>query len=65
MKKKPLKQQALDVLNVNKGRWRKIESQTGLDYNWISKFAQGRISDPGVSKVEKLIEWSVKNGAHE
>ena len=60
MKKKTLKQQALDVLQTNKGKWRKIESQTGLDYNWISKFAQGHIADPGVSKVEKLIEWSAR-----
>lgn len=27
---------------------------TGLSYWWLTKFAQGRIREPGLSKVERL-----------
>lgn len=31
-----------------------IAEATGLDADWINAFRNGRIKDPGVSKVEKL-----------
>ena len=42
------------ALHSRKGDWPAICSATGLSYWWLTKFAQGRIRDPGLSKVEKL-----------
>jgi len=42
------------ALHSHKGDWPAICSATGLSYWWLTKFAQGRIRDPGLSKVERL-----------
>lgn len=52
-----LKDQAIALLQENKGQWRKTAEATGLDYNWICKLAQGSIADPGVNKIERLIGY--------
>lgn len=41
-------------LQARKGGWPAICSHTGLSYWWLTKFAQGRICDPGLSKIERL-----------
>lgn len=43
-------------LMARKGDWPEICQRTGLSYWWLIKFAQGRIDDPGVLKLEKLQE---------
>jgi hypothetical protein len=43
-------------LMARKGDWPEICQLTGLSYWWLIKFAQGRIEEPGVSKLEKLME---------
>jgi transcriptional regulator with XRE-family HTH domain len=44
----------LAELAARRGYWPDICRATGLDYNWITKLAQGRISDPGVRKIQRL-----------
>lgn len=41
-------------LLARKGNWRKICSDTNLSYWWLTKFAQGRISNPGAMNLEIL-----------
>lgn len=44
-------------LNAQKGDWPRLCADTGLSYWWVTKFAQGRIVEPGLSKVERLQGW--------
>ncbi|AOI70857.1 hypothetical protein [Burkholderia ubonensis] len=41
-------------LLARKGEWPRICSETGVSYWWLTKFAQGRIDNPGVLVLEKL-----------
>jgi hypothetical protein len=41
-------------LAARKGEWPDICKQTGVSYWWLTKFAQGRIDNPGVLKLELL-----------
>lgn len=41
-------------LQSRKGDWPAICARTGLSYWWLTKFAQGRIREPGLSKIERL-----------
>jgi len=41
-------------LQSRRGDWPTICSRTGLSYWWLTKFAQGRIAEPGLSKIERL-----------
>lgn len=41
-------------LQARRGDWPTICEQTGLSYWWLTKFAQGRIREPGLSKIERL-----------
>ena len=44
-------------LQERKGDWPSIVEQTGLEYSWLTKLAQGKISDPGVKKIQKLADY--------
>jgi hypothetical protein len=41
-------------LVARKGEWPTVCRQTNLSYWWVTKFAQGRIENPGVRKLETL-----------
>lgn len=41
-------------LNGLRGTWPKVCEETGLDYSWLTKFAQGKIPKPGFDKIETL-----------
>lgn len=43
-----------DELQARKGDWPKICADTGISYWWMTKFAQGRIENPGVRHLESL-----------
>lgn len=47
----------LAELHARKGRWPDICAATGLDYDWLTKLAQGRIEDPGVRKIQRLAHY--------
>ena len=42
-------------VSVARGRWPVIAAEAGLEYQWLSKVMQGRIADPGVLKVERIL----------
>lgn len=42
-------------VSAARGRWPAIAAEAGLEYQWLSKVMQGRIADPGVIKVERVI----------
>jgi hypothetical protein len=44
----------LEELSRRRGHWPFICRATGLDYNWLTKLAQGRIADPGIRKIQRL-----------
>lgn len=50
-------------LLARKGTWRKICSDTNLSYWWLTKFAQGRINNPGTVNLEILRSYLEKEGA--
>lgn len=52
-----LLQQTLDELARRRGQWPAICRATGLDYDWLTKLAQGRIADPGVRKIQRLNDF--------
>lgn len=41
-------------LVARKGEWPAVCRQTNLSYWWVTKFAQGRIENPGIRKLETL-----------
>ncbi|WP_146010176.1 hypothetical protein [Burkholderia sp. WAC0059] len=50
------------ALLARKGNWRKICDETNLSYWWLTKFAQGRISNPGTVNLEILRTYLEKEG---
>ena len=65
MSTRNLAKQATDYLESTKGTWTKIADETKLNIEWIYRFAQGRINDPGVNKIEKLLEHRDSNASHQ
>ena len=39
---------------------REIALAAGVDYEWLAKFSQGRIFDPGVRKVQALHDFLIR-----
>jgi transcriptional regulator with XRE-family HTH domain len=44
-------------LTAAKGQWPTICRETGLRYSWLSKFAQDRIPNPGITKIQRLADY--------
>lgn len=44
-------------LAAQKGDWPQICREAQLTYWWLTKFAQGRIAEPGHAKIERLTQW--------
>ena len=42
-------------VSAARGRWPAIAAEADLEYQWLSKVMQGRITDPGVIKVERIL----------
>lgn len=42
-------------LSAVKGKWPAIAREADVDYVWLFKVMQGRIKDPGVARVERVI----------
>lgn len=47
----------ISLLQSCKGDWVKVSAETGLDYNWITSVALGRIKNPGIINIEKLHDY--------
>lgn len=52
----------LKALAERRGKWPQICRDTGLDYDWLTKLAQGRIQDPGVKKIQRLHDYFFPHG---
>jgi transcriptional regulator with XRE-family HTH domain len=48
-------------VNEHKGRYAEIAKSLGVSIVWVSKFAQGRLDEPGARKFEKLERWLAAN----
>lgn len=44
-------------LEASRGTWPKVCADTGLDYSWLTKMAQGKIPNPGYQKIELLYHY--------
>lgn len=42
------------LINLHRGQWRAIEAATGVSYSWLSKFARGKIQNPGYATLKRL-----------
>lgn len=45
------------LLNASRLTYREIAVGAGVDINWLSKFKQELIGEPGVSKVQNLHDF--------
>ena len=55
--------QARAFVAASHGRLREVAEEIGVSYDWITKFSQGRIQDPGWSRIHRLAELSKKKAA--
>lgn len=44
-------------LKAQVGSWPKIAKKTGVPYHTITKIASGKTKDPGISKVQSLVDY--------
>lgn len=42
-------------LQARRGEWPAIATSAGLSYWWVMKVGQGKIEEPGLTKVERLV----------
>lgn len=49
-----LDQSVLQLLKARKGEWQAVANASGVSYSWLSKFANGRIDNPGFATLMKL-----------
>jgi transcriptional regulator with XRE-family HTH domain len=47
-------EQIRNELIARKGRWPDVCKATGVGYSWLTKFAQGKIPNPGISRLQVL-----------
>lgn len=56
-----MKNQTIETIRENlnsfRGAWPTVCSETGLDYSWLTKFAQGKIPNPGFIKIQALNDY--------
>ena len=50
-----------ELLLSKKGKWPEIAENSGVGYEWLRKFMQDAIEDPGFRKVTKLYEYLKKD----
>lgn len=50
-----------EQLAKRRGEWRQLCAEAELSYWWLTKFAQGRIAEPGLGKIERLQRFIQSN----
>jgi transcriptional regulator with XRE-family HTH domain len=53
----PLLSRTQKLLKVARLSYGKIAEGAGLDKNWVAKFCQGNIGEPGVTKVQAVHDF--------
>ncbi len=56
-----------EFLAAHKGQWKKIAAEATTDdlaitSQWICKIMDGRIKDPGVSRMEAILNYAYSKG---
>lgn len=47
----------LQELRARRGSWEQISRDVRIPYHWLTKVAQGKISNPGIRRIEQLSEY--------
>ena len=55
LKKTALCDLALKYLKKQKGNWPRLAVECGVSIDWIRRFAQGGIANPGAKPIERLL----------
>jgi len=55
-------EQAKTFLSSMKGNWPKVAVDAGVQHQFICRFMDGRIKDPRVSKIEKILSYAESQG---
>lgn len=42
------------LIDLHRGQWKAVETMTGISHSWISKFARGKITNPGYATLKRL-----------
>lgn len=42
------------LIELHRGQWKAVETATGVSHSWISKFARGKITNPGYATLKRL-----------
>jgi hypothetical protein len=50
-----LSSRAIRRLLAAKGSWARIALATSVSYSWLCKFAEGRILNPSVQRIERIL----------
>jgi len=56
------KEAVLRLLRARKLSTRIIALEAGVGHEWLNKLVQGRIADPGVSRLRKVYEYMRQPG---
>lgn len=54
----PLFRPTRQFLDATKGKWKTVETDTGVSYETIKKICDGRIKNPGVLTIERLARYA-------
>lgn len=57
MKEESLLDEAYRLLDGSELKYREIAAGAGVDFNWLVKFKQRSIREPGVSKVQAVCDF--------
>tara|TARA_R110001599_G_scaffold339851_1_gene559740 strand:- start:30496 stop:30705 length:210 start_codon:yes stop_codon:yes gene_type:complete len=57
MKDQNLLEYVTSNLKAHVGSWPKIAEKTGVPYHTITKIASGKTKDPGISKIQSLVDY--------
>lgn len=48
--------QARQYLDTQRGNWPTVAQEAGVGYQWLIKFAQGHIDNPGARQIDALLK---------
>ena len=57
---KTITEKAWDLVRAMRGRWPELVQQTGVNYHWLAKFSQRKITNPSADIIERLMKFKEK-----
>lgn len=52
--------ETLRLLELRRGQWMAVCNATGLSYSWLTKLAQGQITNPTIQRLQALHDHLVE-----